>query len=255
MANSDRCSAAWGRWSNSWPHGLLKRAYGWNWAPRCGDLRRTQTGWQVHTATLDNTETEFPCQQLMLATSASAAARLLSRHDDRAAAALGGIPSTRLAVVSVAVHEADLARPLTAFGLVVPRRERRPLIAASFASVKFAGRAPAGQQLIRVFVGGAMQPDLVELDDGQLERLVADQLQQLLGIRAARVLDICRWTDNSPQYHLGHAERVAQLRGVCADLGHLHIAGNSLAGVGIPQCIRSGLAAADEAAQARRECD
>ena len=58
-------------------------------------------------------------------------------------------------VVSFGYRRDQIAHPLDGFGFVVPTIERRQILAGSFASLKFPGRAPEGSVLIRVFLGGA----------------------------------------------------------------------------------------------------
>ena len=48
-----------------------------------------------------------------------------------------------------------------------------------------------------------------------------------------------------PQYHVGHAERVAGIERRVARLPGLALAGNAYHGVGLADCVRSGEAATD----------
>jgi oxygen-dependent protoporphyrinogen oxidase len=128
----------------------------------------------------------------------------------------------------------------------VPQAEGRRIIAASFASQKFPGRAPADKVLIRVFIGGALQPELLDLADDELRRLAIDELGELLQIKGQPVLiDIARWPRSMPQYHVGHIERVARIEKLVERHPTLALAGNAYHGVGIPQCIASAEAAAE----------
>jgi oxygen-dependent protoporphyrinogen oxidase len=112
--------------------------------------------------------------------------------------------------------------------------------------VKFHGRAPDGKVLIRVFLGGALQPDMLELRDDELRRIAEEELRDLLGISGSPCLSLAfRWPAVMPQYHVGHLERLARINSAIAKLPGLALAGNAYEGVGIPQCIRSGEAAAE----------
>ena len=85
------------------------------------------------------------------------AAPLFDAHSPSLARSLGAIGYASAAVVNLAYREGDFPRAPRSFGFVVPAIERRRIIAGSFTSLKFAGRAPAGTILVRAFVGGAMQ--------------------------------------------------------------------------------------------------
>lgn len=183
---------------------------------------------------------------LILAIPTYAAAKLLEHEDRTLATALAGIDYAGCNVVSLGFQRDQIGHALDGFGFVVPQVERRRIIAASFASQKFPGRAPAGTVLIRVFIGGALQPELLDLTDDELRRLAIDELAELLQIKGQPVLtDIARWPRSMPQYHVGHLERVARIEKLAGRHPMLALAGNAYHGVGIPQCIASGESAAE----------
>lgn len=183
---------------------------------------------------------------VILATEAHASARLLDAHDPDLALNLRSIPYASSAIVTVGFARDDVAHPLDGFGVVVPAIEGRKILAASFTSKKFPGRAPAGTVLMRVFVGGAMQPELYDLDDDAIEALVLDELSGLLGARGTPLLlRVARHPRAMPQYTLGHLDRVESIRRRLARHPRLALAGNAFDGVGIPDVIRSGQEAAE----------
>jgi oxygen-dependent protoporphyrinogen oxidase len=181
----------------------------------------------------------------VIAAPAPAAARLLAEFDPRLAAELGGIDYAGSAVVSLGFRRDDVRHPLDAAGVVVPRRAGRRILAISFSSAKFPGRAPEGHVLMRVFAGGALDPTVLDLDDAALEALACDEAAVLLGVRGRPVLArVERWHGAMPQYHVGHVDRVARIDAVVAAYPGLALAGAAYRGVGIPQVIASGQAAA-----------
>ncbi|GIX48237.1 MAG: protoporphyrinogen oxidase [Candidatus Tectimicrobiota bacterium] len=182
---------------------------------------------------------------LCLALPAPQAGQLLAAVDAELAALLQAIPYAAAAVVNLAYERQAVAHPLDGMGFVVPAVERRALLACSFSSVKFAGRAPQHLVLLRVFVGGAQQPEAYALADEALIRAVCQDLAQLLGIRAAPVyVHLSRHPQAMAQYPVGHLERVARLEKRLARLPGLALAGNAYRGIGVPDCIHSGQAAA-----------
>ncbi len=183
---------------------------------------------------------------LILATPAPATAKLLARIDPALSADLASIEYAGAIVVSMALDRQQIRHPLDGFGFVVPAIERRRILSASFSSVKFPGRAPADKVLIRTFVGGACQRELCDLDDGELERLVTEELAELIGL-AGRPLwtMIARWSNSMPQYHVGHLDRVARIEARLRCIPGLALAGSAYRGVGIPHAIHSGEEAAE----------
>ncbi len=195
--------------------------------------------------TLEDGET-LAADAVCLALPAYRAAELLRDTDDKLADELDAIPYASTATVNLAFRRADIAHRLDGFGFVVPFVEKLTTLACTFSSVKFAGRAPEGHALLRLFVGGALQPETFALDDDEMIKRVRDDLRQLLGVNAApRFARVEKWPRSMAQYHLGHTARVARLRARLAQLPALQLAGNAYGGAGVPDCIRGGTAAAD----------
>lgn len=183
---------------------------------------------------------------VILATEAHASARLLDGYDPDLALRLREIPYASSVIVSIAYRRDQVTHPLDGFGAVVPALEGRSILAVSFLSVKFPSRAPAGTVLMRVFVGGATQPDLFDHDDESIEHLVRDELGSLLGASGEPLfVDIARHARAMPQYTLGHIQRVEAIRRQVARHSRLTLTGIAFDGVGIPDCIRAAEAAAD----------
>jgi oxygen-dependent protoporphyrinogen oxidase len=182
-----------------------------------------------------------------LAVPAFVAAKLLRETDVSLAQALDKIEYASTATMNLAYRRADIPHALNGFGFVVPIIERRSLLACTFSSVKFAGRAPADHVLLRAFVGGALQPELFELDEDEMIRRVGADLRDLLGIESSPLFTVVeKWRRSMPQYHVGHLDLVSQIEARVRLLRGLRLAGNSYGGAGVPDCLRSGEAAADE---------
>lgn len=161
---------------------------------------------------------------------------------------LAGIEYAGSAIVSLGFPRAAVAHPLNAAGLVIPRRERRSILAVSFSSSKFPHRAPADHVLMRVFLGGALDPEAASLADHTLEQRATSEVGDLLGAKGTpSFVRVERWEGAMPQYHLGHKQRVARIEQLVQQLPGCGIAGAALTGVGIPQVIASGRAAARQA--------
>jgi oxygen-dependent protoporphyrinogen oxidase len=177
---------------------------------------------------------------IVVATPAHIAGRLLAAVD-RDLAALLEIPAASAAILLLGCRRDQIAHAMDGFGFVAPLCEQRRILSASFSSVKFPGRAPPGKVLLRVFVGGACQAELVELDNDQLLQLALQELRDLIGLRGdPELVRIVRWRHAMPQYHLGHLQRVQSIEQALRRLPGLELAGNAYRGVGIPFCIRSG---------------
>lgn len=177
---------------------------------------------------------------------ASRSASVIENLDSALSTTLKSIEYASSSIVVSGHRLADIANPLDAFGLVIPHREHRRILAVSFSSRKFPNRAPDGRVLLRTFVGGAMQPKFAELDDAETIELVREELSATLGVRGeADFSMVVRYPQAMPQYHLGHCDRVAEITRLTAAHPGLFIAGNAYHGVGIPDAIHSGEVAAE----------
>jgi len=203
----------------------------------------TSGWWQVRLSAGETIEADAVC----LALPAYTAAKLLCEVDARLARELDAIPYASTATANLAYKRADIQHSLDGFGFVVPFIESRTVLACTFSSVKFQGRAPEGHALLRAFVGGALQPETFALDEDEIVARVRDDLRELLGIENRPLFArVEKWPRSMAQYHLGHVERVARIRERLSALPGLKLAGNAYGGAGIPDCIRSGESAADE---------
>lgn len=182
-----------------------------------------------------------PYDAVVVATPAGEAARLLRPLDQHLAEPLAAIHHSGCCTVTLAYQRAQVRHPLDGFGFVVPAHEGRQVLSGSFVSVKYPGRAPEGQTLIRVFIGGALQAELLDLPDERLVAIAVRELQQLLGIDGPPGLRrVARLPASMPQYYVGHRQRVAAIQTRAAAAGGLFLTGNAYHGVGIPFCVHGG---------------
>ena len=187
-------------------------------------------------------------QAVVLAAPAFASADLLDGIAAGPAAALASIPYVSTATVSLGYRRADVARPLRGFGFVVPRAEERGIMAGTFSSLKFDGRAPDDALLVRAFVGRAGREEAVALPDDELVALVRAELDAIVGLRAEPLFArVFRWARGMPQYRVGHRELIERVEREMDAVPGIELAGGYLRGIGIGDCIREGAAAASRA--------
>ncbi len=189
---------------------------------------------------------EVECDAIVLATPAHVTAQLVASVDDALGVELLAIPYASSATVTLAYRREEIPHPLDGFGFVVPNIEHRSILACTFSSLKYPGRAPAEFVLLRAFVGGTLQPQLAERDDAGMIASVRRELAELLGVSAPPTLTrTSRHPHAMPQYHVGHLARIDRIEHCLRQRPGLFVAGGAYRGVGIPDCIRSG----EEAAQ------
>jgi len=206
-----------------------------------------ERGWKLKTDTQDRIEANtIEADAICLAVPAYVAAQLLTTVDQTLAVQLSQIKYASTATINFAYHRASIQHPLDGFGFVVPFVEKRSLIACTFSSVKFPGRAPDDHVLLRAFAGGALQPEIFALDQSEMLARVESDLRELLGITTKPLFaEVFKWQNSMPQYEVGHLDRVAAIESSARELPGFALAGNAYRGAGIPDCIRSGETAAE----------
>jgi len=208
---------------------------------RVQSLARTTDGrWRVESET-----GVFQAERAVLATSASDAARLIEPLDPGAARALSGMPLPPLVVAHLAFPGGAFPAPLAGFGhLVVPTPGAR-VLGAIWSSALFPARAPAGETLVTVFLGGARDPAAIDLSDEALLEIASRELSEALGARKpARLILATRHPRSIPQYDLGHRARIESVEQAEARIPNLKILGNFRGGVSVGDVVRSALAVA-----------
>ncbi|MEU5362200.1 protoporphyrinogen oxidase [Streptomyces sp. NPDC005925] len=213
---------------------------------RVTELRRAgDTGWRIVAG-----GRELRADAVVVAVPAPAAAALLRAEAPAAAAELTAVEYASMALVTLAYRRADADADLpTGSGFLVPPVEGRTIKASTFASRKWGWIADEDPDLLvlRASVGRYGETDILGRDDAGLVEVSRHDLRAATGLTAAPVATrVTRWTDGLPQYPVGHHARVARVRDHVARLPGLAVCGAAYDGVGIPACVASARAAADQ---------
>ncbi len=160
---------------------------------------------------------------------------------------LDRIKTASSAVVFHALAKDDVQHPLDGYGFVVPTAESNRLLAATFVTTKFPGRAPGDNVLIRTFLGGLKDPEALTLPDDELVALSRRELARAVGpLGEPKFSKVVRWPNRTPQVELGHRTILTDLDTELAKTPGLYVLGNGLKSVGIPDCIGQARATAKQ---------
>jgi oxygen-dependent protoporphyrinogen oxidase len=205
-----------------------------------GTVRRESGKWLVISS--GRTE-EF--DGVILATPAYVAGTLLASTSAELATELSAIRYSSSVTVILGFDKSVRAALPAGFGFLVPRTEKRRIRAATFVHNKFLGRAPEDRALIRCFLGGTRDEEILQRSEDEILAIVRRELREILGISAEPLLArVFKWTGAMAQYDVGHGARVERIRGFVAGMPGLAVAGNAYGGIGVPDCVREGSEAA-----------
>jgi oxygen-dependent protoporphyrinogen oxidase len=206
------------------------------------------SGASPYKLTLDS-DASIYARHVIVTTPAWAASRIFSSVDPTLARLCAEIPYASSATVVFGLRRDQIGHPLDGTGFVVPRRERKSIMAATFITSKWAQRAPDGFASLRAFLGGATDPGALDRGDDALVRAAFDELRGLLRMTGEpRLTRVFRWPRATPQYLVGHRERVRRIEERLSALPGLFVTGSGYRGTGIPDCIADARATAVQVA-------
>jgi protoporphyrinogen/coproporphyrinogen III oxidase len=183
--------------------------------------------------------------QLVVACPAWAAGDLLCDVDSRLASLLRMIPYTSSAIAQMVFRASEFDGQRAGTGFLVPRAERKRLMACTFVGTKFPHRVPADKITLRCFFGGAGNEAVLGESDESLITIAREELRTILGLTVAPIYTgVYRWPRAMAQYIVGHGARLKEIESHASAIPGLHLAGNAYTGIGIPDCIRMGRQAA-----------
>lgn len=181
---------------------------------------------------------------VVLACPAYEAADLIRAVEPDLARLLDQIEYSSSLTLSLGYRRPEVGK-LPGFGFLVPKRERRRLVACTVVQNKFSYRVPDDKAVLRCFFGGAGDEAVLSESDESIIAAAKQELLRIAGISAEPVFHtIARWPRSMAQYTVGHRDRVKQIEARLASRPGLHLAGNAYYGIGIPDCVKTGRDAA-----------
>ena len=198
---------------------------------------------------LDTTSGTIQARSVILAVPAHAAGGILRGVHTGLASLCEEVPYASTATVAFGYRREQIDHPMHGSGFVVPRVERSPLLAATWVTSKWPHRAPEGQVLLRAFLGGGRDPRRLDQSDEELLTLAREALTEVMPISGDPLFSrLYRWTRQSPQYEVGHLQRLATIESHLARFPGLFVTGSGFRSIGIPDCVADGRETAARAA-------
>jgi oxygen-dependent protoporphyrinogen oxidase len=200
-------------------------------------LERRSVAWRI---VYDGGETF--ADAVIVATPADVAARLIEATDPILAGRLRQIPYAPMRAVGVAFRAADVPTPLDGFGFLAARNQGVRLLGAFYTSSIVPEHAPADTAYLRIFLGGATDPEIAWLDDTAVRTIVLADLSKILNITAAPIAyHEITWPQAIPQYKLPHRSLLAAITERESLLPGFALAGNAYRGLGVGDNVRDAL--------------
>ncbi|HEY6304321.1 MAG TPA: protoporphyrinogen oxidase [Terriglobales bacterium] len=183
----------------------------------------------------------------IIATPAHVAADVLQSADANLSRDLGEIQYSSSITVTLGYDERVRRSLPPGFGFLVPRSAGHRMLAATFVHNKFPHRAPENRALVRCFLGGARDEQILQASEKEILGIVRGELRQIINLNAEPLFArVYKWKSAMAQYSVGHLERLQRIEALRQKLPGLALAGNGYNGIGVPDCVRSGAEAASK---------
>jgi oxygen-dependent protoporphyrinogen oxidase len=112
---------------------------------------------------------------------------------------------------------------------------------------KFSNRVPESRVMLRCFLGGSDDPQILEESDQAIVAIVREELRRIMGVTEEPAFTrMSRWPRSMAQYTVGHGRRLEEIEERAGRIPGLGLAGNAYHGIGIPDCVRMGKQAAEQ---------
>lgn len=199
------------------------------------DISHADGGYNI---TLEG-EGTLKADAVVVCTPAYSASTILHGFDRSLHEKLLTIPYTSTSTVSMSFKRSQIKKSIDGFGFVVPKAEGKRIIGSTWSSIKWAGRAPDDELLLRCFVGGSLHEKLLEKTDEEVMTMVLEDLKSIMDIEGEPVMKkMYRYKKAMPQYTIGHIERVEGIEFELKEHKGLFLTGSAYHGIGISDTVR-----------------
>ncbi|MFV0593341.1 MAG: protoporphyrinogen oxidase, partial [Draconibacterium sp.] len=138
--------------------------------------------------------------------------------------------------------------PIKSFGGLVPSAENRQVLGILFLSSFLKNRAPEGGAMLSVFMGGIRKPELFDLNDDELLKIVEQEVIEMMGLKTFKP-DVCRifrYEHAIPQYSFESEQKLTAISALEEEFPGVILAGNIRDGIGMADRIKQGRLIADQ---------
>lgn len=188
----------------------------------------------------------YEADELFICTPSYQAARMLRGASSGLADDLNRVPYAPMAVVGLVFPLLAFPKKPQGFGYLIPSSERKEVLGVLFESNIFPSRSPEGQILLRIMIGGARHPSILERAQEELVHLAVDEVRRTLHARGdPGEVFFAAWPKGIPQYNRDYFVLEKGVEEKLRSLGRLYLVANYRGGVSLNDCIESAWQAAE----------
>ena len=180
------------------------------------------------------------CNSVISTVPAYIAAEIFKDWDERLTKHLQEVYYPPVLVLYLAYKKSDIKQPLDGFGFLIPAKERKSFLGSIWSSVIFPNRTDENKATFTLFVGGARDPEIGNIDKDILINKVRKEFEQIMNISGEPVFQTYKyWSNAIPQYNIGYIEHEKYFDEFERNNPGIILSGNYRGGISVGDCIKS----------------
>ena len=177
---------------------------------------------------------------IIVATPAYTAAKILENLNPVLSRVLAQIFYAPIAVVGLLFKQDSFKRKPDGFGYLIPSGENKDILGVLIESNVYENRAGEGQIMMRVMLGGAHHPAIINDDQDQILAKAVKEIDSTYGLVSGPVESFVKqWSKAIPQYEINYPQWRQSIAEQCAKTPGLYLCANYLDGISFNDCINN----------------
>jgi len=176
----------------------------------------------------------------ILATPAYVAAQIIGNMNPALREALDQISYAPIAVAGLVFKKDAFKRIPDGFGYLIPSKEKKDVLGVLIESNVFSGRAGKDEIMLRVMLGGAHHPGIINDGPEQILSRVTREIDTVYGLFSNPVESFVKlWPKAIPQYEMNYPRLRQSIAQESQKTPGLHLCANYLDGISFNDCINN----------------
>ena len=177
---------------------------------------------------------------VIVATPAYAAAKIVENLNPILAQTLTKIPYAPIAVAGLLFKQNSFKKKPDGFGYLIPSQENKNILGVAIESNVYAGRAGDNEIMMRVMLGGAHHPAIINDEQEKIIGLAIKEIDNIYGLISGPLETFVKlWPQAIPQYEINYPHWRQSIAEQCAKTPGLYLCANYLDGISFNDCVNN----------------
>jgi protoporphyrinogen/coproporphyrinogen III oxidase len=176
----------------------------------------------------------------IVATPAYAAAQIVKNLNPVLSQILTQVPYVPIAVVGLLFKQDSFKKKPDGFGYLIASKENKDILGVLIESNVYSGRAGDDQIMMRVMLGGAHHPAIINDEQEKILSKAIKEIDSIYGLVSTPVETFVKqWPKAIPQYEIDYPHWRQSIAEQCAKTPGLYLCANYLDGVSFNDCVNN----------------